>query len=278
MHQFRVLAKWFIGKSGASVPAGGHNHNLKAVAFFKIISVIVPQNLGDEVPYMPNDELISRLKNEEDNFVERKPANPKRGDIRKTVVAFANSLSEGRTGVLFIGVRDDGRIEGVPNPDKLQKTVREVCEQECYPPVQFSTEVLSTPGGAVLAVIILESSNKPHFSGPAFVRRGSESVAASQEVFDELIYSRNSKCAAILKLKGQIVTVISLQHKLGKAKHIPNTGYRESAECRVEAANAHTVRLKVLAPDRMVSEPLDHVIVSYDEDRHRPMLIISGYH
>jgi len=238
----------------------------------------MPHNLGAEVPcIMPNDELISRLKNEEDNFVERKPANPKRRDIRKTIVAFANSLPEGRTGVLFIGIRDDGRIEGVPNPDKLQKTVREVCEQECYPLIGFSTEVLSTTEGAVLAVIIPESSNKPHFSGPAFVRRGSESVAASPEAFDELIYSRNSKCAAIIKLKGQIVTAISLKHKLGKVKHIPNTGYRESAECRVEVVTPQTVRLKVFSPDRWVSEPLEHVAVSYDEERHRPMLIISGY-
>ena len=202
---------------------------------------------------MPNDELISRLRKEEDNFVERKPLNTNRGDIRKTVVAFANSMPEGRTGVLFIGIRDDGRIEGVPNPDKLQMTVRKVCEQECYPSIQFSTEVLSTPEGVVLAVVIPESLNKPHFSGPAFVRRGSESVAASREVFDELVYSRNSKCAVILKLKGQIVTVISLQHRLGKAKLISNTGYRESTECRVEGANTQTVRLKVLAPDRMVS-------------------------
>jgi predicted HTH transcriptional regulator len=52
-------------------------------------------------------ELIIRLKSEEDNFVERKPDGVKRGEIRETIVAFANSLSEGQTGVLFIGVRDD---------------------------------------------------------------------------------------------------------------------------------------------------------------------------
>lgn len=226
---------------------------------------------------MPNDELINRLRNEEDNFVERKPGNTNRREIRKTVVAFANSMPEGRTGVLFIGIRNDGIIEGISTPDKLQKTVREVCEQECYPPIQFSAEVLSTPEGNVLAVVIPESLNKPHFSGPAFVRRGSESVAASPEVFDELVNSRNSKCAAILKLKGQIITATSLQHRLGEAKRMSSTSYRERAKCRVEGADTQTVRLKDLDHDRMVSEPLDHVLVSYDEDNHRPMLIISGY-
>jgi len=227
--------------------------------------------------FMPNDELLSRLKNEEDNFVERKPGNPKREDIRKTVVAFANSMPEKRTGVLFIGIRNDGRIEGVPNPDKLQMTIREVCEQDCYPPIRFFSEVLQTPDGSVLAVVIPESSNRPHFSGPAFVRRGSESVAASSEFFDELVHSRNSKCAAVLKLKGQVVTVISLQHKLGESKRISNGGYREGAECRIESANAQTVRLRILVSERVVTEPLDHVTVSYDEERHRSMLVISGY-
>lgn len=226
---------------------------------------------------MANNDLLSRLGNAEDNFIERKPANPNREDIRKTVVAFANSVPEGRTAVLFVGIRNDGRLDAVPNPDKLQKTVREICEQDCYPPIKFSAEVLNPEGGPILAVVVPASGNKPHFSGPAYVRRGSESVTASAEVFDELINSRNSKCAAVLKLKGQVISVQSLQHKLGISKHIPSTGYREHAECRVEAVDTQTVRLHVLGSGRNVTEPLDHVKVSYDEERHRPMLIVSGY-
>jgi predicted HTH transcriptional regulator len=226
---------------------------------------------------MTNNDLLSRLGNAEDNFVERKPANPNRDDIRKTVVAFANTVPEGRTAVLFVGIRNDGEFDAVPNPDKLQKTVREICEQDCYPPIKFSAEVLNPEGGPILAVVVPASGNKPHFSGPAYVRRGSESVTASAEVFDELINSRNSKCAAVLKLKGQVISVLSLQHKLGVAKHIPSTGYREGAECRVEAVDTHTVRLHILGSGHNVTEPLDHVKVSYDEERHRPMLIVTGY-
>ncbi|MBI3938555.1 MAG: ATP-binding protein [Betaproteobacteria bacterium] len=226
---------------------------------------------------MAINQLLSRLGDAEDNFVERKPANPNRDVIRKTVVAFANSVPEGRTAVLFVGIRNDGTVEAVPNPDKLQKTVREICEQDCYPPIKFTAEVLKADGSLVLAIVVPASNNKPHFAGPAYVRRGSESVAASAEVFDELVHSRNSKCAAVLKLKGQVVSVLSLQHKLGVAKHIPDTGYREAAECRVEAANAQTVRLRILGSDRYVTEPLDHAKVCYDEEGHRPMLVVTGY-
>lgn len=226
---------------------------------------------------MTKDELINRLGDPEDNFVERKPANPNREDIRKTVVAFANSVPDGRVAVLFIGIRNDGKLEAVPNPDKLQKTIREVCEQDCYPPIKFSVEVLQPQNVPVLAVSVPSSADKPHFAGPAYVRRGSESVIASPEAFKQLVHSQNSKCAAVLKLSGQIVTVQSLQHKLGDTKHIAGSSYRETSECRVEAANSHTVRLRVLGSDRYVTEPLDHITVSYDEEKHRPMLVVTGY-
>lgn len=226
---------------------------------------------------MPNDELLRRLGDAEDNFVERKPASPNREDIRKTVVAFANSVPKERPGVLFIGIRNDGKVDPVPNPDKLQKTVREVCEQDCYPPIKFSAEVLQPHGCPILAVVVPASTSKPHFAGPAYVRRGSESVSASPELFDQLVHSRNSKCAAVLKLTGQVVTVQSLQHKLGDTKHIPGSGYRETAECRVEAASPQTVRLRILASDCYVTEPLDHITLSYDEEKHRPMLVVAGY-
>jgi len=218
---------------------------------------------------MANNDLLNRLSDAEDNFVERKPANPNRDDIRRTVVAFANSVPEGRTRVLFIGVRNDGALEAVPNPDKLQKTVREVCEQDCFPRINFSAEVLTPEGGPVLAVVIPASLNKPHFAGPTYIRRGSESVVASPEAFDDLVHSRNSKCAAVLKLKDKVVTVLSLRHRPGFARDIP-------AECRVEAADPQTVRLRILRSDRFVTEPLDDVKVSYDEERHRPMLVLSA--
>jgi hypothetical protein len=50
-------------------------------------------------------EVVARLRDAEDSFVERKePCQPTR--IERTAVAFANSVAEGREGVIFISVRD----------------------------------------------------------------------------------------------------------------------------------------------------------------------------
>ena len=54
-----------------------------------------------------DEELLSRLKNFEDQFVERKTASDSK-DWVKTAVAFANSAVEGLPCVLFIGAKDAG--------------------------------------------------------------------------------------------------------------------------------------------------------------------------
>ncbi len=225
---------------------------------------------------MTDNNLIERVKHHEDNFVERKPDGANRSEIRKSVVAFANSVPVGRTGVVFFGVHNDGKIQGVSNPDQLQKTVREVCEQDCYPAIKFSSEVIYIDDKSVVAVIIPPSADKPHFAGPAYVRRGSQSVIASKELFEELILSRNDKCAAMLKNKGQIVTVIAQQHHLGDTKIISDSQCREYHECRIESCDAHVLHLTDINTDRSISEPLQNVTISYDNKKYRPMLIITG--
>jgi hypothetical protein len=223
---------------------------------------------------MPNSSLIFRLKNHEDNFVERKPEGVNAADIRRTMVAFANSVPAGRTGVLFIGISDSGFIHGVQNTDKLQKTVRDQCENVCYPPVAFSTSVIEEDGKAVLAIVVPSSGNKPHFSGPAYVRKGSESVAASPELFDELIASRNSKVAAILLMRAAPISVFCVQHKLGSTERVSDSSSRTYSECIVENCSLHTVRLKDTGSDRHFTEPIENVTVSFDDDRHCPALIV----
>lgn len=55
---------------------------------------------------MNKDDLVKLLGNHEDNFVERKPEGVAPAELRQTVCAFANSVPEGRVGVLFIGIHD----------------------------------------------------------------------------------------------------------------------------------------------------------------------------
>ncbi len=88
-----------------------------------------------------DQDLLLRLRNFEDNFVERKTIGDKT-DWLRTTVAFANSLPVGFPGILFIGVRNDGTIEGTANLESLQKTVNDILNS-AYPPIYRLTRVLS---------------------------------------------------------------------------------------------------------------------------------------
>jgi len=203
-------------------------------------------------------DLIVRLREHEDSFVERKLEG---GDFRRTIVAFANSVPVEREAVLYIGVGNKGEIIGITNPDSLQKKIRKICLDECYPPIHFTTEILRIDDKQILAVIIPPSSNKPHFSGPAFIRQGSESISASPDLFNDLVTSRNSKCYEILRYKNQIITAVTQKGKLGRPEFLyiraGTTVQNETTrhECRVESVNPFFAKFIDIASGRHFTEP-----------------------
>ena len=224
---------------------------------------------------MPTDELLRLINNHEDNFVERKSEGVRDAEIRQTVSAFANAVPTGREAVLFIGIHDKtGDVIGVVNPDQLQKRIREACHADCYPPIQYSSEVLMVQGKPVVAVVVPPSATKPHFTGPAYMRVGSESTKASAQQYEELILSRTDKAREILKHKNDVFTVRGIGYKLGSNKPLPEAGYKEMRECRIEACTGQIVTLSDISAGLRFSEPLEHVIVTHDHEKYRPMLLV----
>ena len=220
------------------------------------------------------DGLLSRVADFEDSFTERKPEGAGRGEFRKTIVAFSNSLSEDRIGILFIGLDDAGKPVGLENPDSTQKTINNICTRDIYPPVQVEMEVLRIDEVPVLAVIVSHSDQRPHFSGPAFIRVGSESVVASEKVYEELINSRVDKCHRILREKEKTWTVRRVGRNVGDPIMMGDP-YTRVLECTIEECNAHYVRFEDISSNRRITEPLDSVTISYDEMKHRPMLLVK---
>jgi len=69
----------------------------------------------------------------EDSLLERKVESDLK-DLLKTLVAFANSVRPDHVATILIGEKDDGSVQGVTNPDAIQKPVRKECEK-IYPPI-----------------------------------------------------------------------------------------------------------------------------------------------
>ncbi len=219
--------------------------------------------------------LLARLNDPEDQFTERKSAGVKASEIRRTACAFANSLPASSSGVLFVGLDDQsGAVNGVINTDQLQKRVNDAL-RDCYPLIAgVQQAVLQVNGGHVLAVVVPASDNRPHFTGPAYVRRGSESVNASVELFQELIDSRHSKVKAILHLRGgPAITVHCLGRKLIDPRPL-EARYIEEHVAEVRACDTHEVIIYSNSCFHLVAVPLDSVRVGTDIKHGRPMITV----
>jgi len=153
-------------------------------------------------------ELIARLTQTEDSFVERKSKSDKGGWL-KTVVAFANSVPVGLPAVLFIGVNDDGQIAESVDTEKAMQIFSDFIGEHAWPPVYSLARDLTHHGRSCIAVIVPGSPERPHFAGKAFVRAGTQTKEASDAQYTELIASRNSKVSEILAWIGREITFVT---------------------------------------------------------------------
>lgn len=164
---------------------------------------------------MNEEKLRIKLAQSEDPWVERKESFHA-DKVLRTLVGFANSVPLGdEAAVLFIGASNTLKHPGVLNADEMQKDINGLVKSRAYPEINISMTVFSTLVAGkkkeILAVVIPPSERKPHFSGAAWVRRGSETVRASAEMFEELIASRHETAHILQKHKGLrvVLSVVS---------------------------------------------------------------------
>ncbi len=148
-------------------------------------------------------------------------------------------------------------------------------ERDCYPAIKITSVSLTVEGKDILAVEVPYSTKRPHFSGPAYIRVGSESKEASQEIYEELLTGHCGLAGQLIKIKNsnQIVTVAVINHVLGDPRPVLHIVHREH-ECLITAVTPTSLSLHDIGSDRIYSEPLNNIELIRDEMKHRPMLIV----
>jgi len=154
--------------------------------FWSRMSEEIPLRVFDSllVPVSEAD-LIKKLSDTEDNFIERKLVKDHRGWLN-TAVAFANSCPIGYPGVLFVGVDNNGNVERHSNLvdfEKLQKSISERIS-DAWPPIYHFSQTLKKDSAEFVAVLIPGSELRPHFAGHSYVRVGPETRKASEARFN----------------------------------------------------------------------------------------------
>jgi Putative DNA-binding domain len=196
----------------------------------------------------------------EDYLLERKTEGDLR-DLLKTMVAFANSVRPEHKAVILIGEKDDGTIKGVTNPDNIQKKIREEADK-IYPAIIWRSEVYEKEGLHCVRVEIEYSGDTPHFGGIAWVRKGSETYKATDEVFQSLIDLRSSKVRELAKWVGKEIT-FSITIALN--------------EWRAEEAKLIFVNefWATFDSSGAFSEPLERLSLSFDDRNKRLKVILK---
>jgi hypothetical protein len=201
------------------------------------------------------------------------------GDLLKTMVAFANSVAPGDTAKIFIGERDDGTVQGVKNTDNIQKSVVKEAEK-IYPEIYYRTEVYEREGKQCVRVDIKHNGLAPHFGGPAWVRRGSQTVKATEELYQQMISLRNDKVQVMAQWLNKGVTVSyplagDLISSPLKAHH--RQAFIESSTLTYVGHHWITVSIPLSDGRRYErSEPIEYLLLSWDDVRKRLNIIVQN--
>jgi Putative DNA-binding domain len=187
-------------------------------------------------------------------------------DLLKTLVAFANSVAPGDTAKIFIGEKNDGAVQGVRNPDNIQKKVREDADK-IYPEIYYRTEVYERDGKQCVRVDIKHNGLGPHFGGAAWVRKGSETIRATGEIYQQLIDLRQSKVTVLLPLIGQPISVRWRHPRTQVRFGGVYTLHNELAQLKLVNAHWLTFGVQFEGHQADFSESMENVQLSWDDSQ-----------
>ncbi len=215
----------------------------------------------------------------EDSLREKKGESDLR-DLLKTLVAFANSVAPDDTAKIFIGEMDDGTVQGVTNPESINRTVSKEADK-IFPPIYYRSEVYEREGKQCVRVDIKHNGQAPHFGGPAWVRQGSQSSKATEELYQQMIDQRQSKVRVLMQWLNKVVTVEGTQRTQAVAPGsiVPRFNPEWSVgehQATLILVNGHWVTFSVQPSFAEMSEPIEKVWLSWDNQRKRPKVVIKN--
>ena len=189
-------------------------------------------------------------------------------DLRKTLVAFANSVAPGDVAQIFIGEKDDGTVQGVKDTDNIQKKVKKEAD-EIYPEIYYRTEVYERGGKQCVRVDIKHNTLAPHFGGPAWVRKGSQTIKATETLYQQMVDLRQSKVHELTKWLNKTVTVS--WSRAGHGLVDPNWA---AYPCELVEVTANHCTFKE-QQGRKQSEPISWLELGWDDGRGCPRLYVD---
>ena len=151
--------------------------------------------------YTNRMHLLEKIFLGEDTTIEFKREMPHRNSLADEIAAFANAQG----GVILIGVDDYREIVGLelPELDRVEKTVVEICEDNIEPTVPIFTEKLRIDNKNLLKIEVPRSLFVHKTPNGYFTRQGSSKREMRTDQLARLLQSRSQ--ARIIKFDEQFV-------------------------------------------------------------------------
>jgi predicted HTH transcriptional regulator len=158
-------------------------------------------------------------------------------DLEKEAVAFLNSNG----GTLYIGVRDDGAIAGVDDPDRAQLKIKDRLISNIRPGIMGLFEILTEErdGKTILAVNLAGGVETPYYikqkgrsEAGCFIRVGSSAQPMSEAMIESLMSRRYPASLVNMPSRHQALTFRQLKIFYdGKGRNL-NAHFAQSLDFR----------------------------------------------
>lgn len=144
-------------------------------------------------------------------------------DIRKTVVAFANTNG----GTIYVGIRDDGEVIGVQNVDgemlKLSNMIRDAIKPDVT--LFASCESEEIQGKIVIKVTVQKGTESPYYLAGkglrpegVFVRQGASTVPATESAIRRMIKETDGDSYEDMRSLNQDLTFEAAEKEFSERK------------------------------------------------------------
>ena len=142
-------------------------------------------------------------------------------ELRKEIIAMAN----GAGGTIYVGVNDDGTVEGIEAPDSMIQRiaigVRDAIKPDVTMFLHYETQTVS--GKNILAISIQPGTNKPYYLAAkglrpegVFVRQGTSSVPASDAAIRKMIKETDGENYEDMRSLNQTLTFEAVERAFRK--------------------------------------------------------------
>ncbi|MBQ9698715.1 MAG: putative DNA binding domain-containing protein [Acidaminococcaceae bacterium] len=139
--------------------------------------------------------------------------------LSKTIIAFANTAG----GKIFIGIRDDGSVAGVDEPDDIMNRISNIAHDTILPDIIpfIQIRTIDLEGKQVIRIDVAVGTERPYYLSKdglkpkgVYVRRGSACIPVNEAGIREMIRETSGKSFEESRSLNQELTFETLQNEM----------------------------------------------------------------